>query len=364
MKSKFPPEIVKFIRKFPIENYLNKLGIEYKETNTIHNEQLIVAKCPKCSSINHKGNQKAYKTYINKENKNFICYVCSEQGSLLKFLSYVENCSIKQLLSKYLDNSYVESIPDELPDLLNDSLTSEDIPLEEIDLPGEFEPIFTRPQKKYASAYKYLLSRGMTTSSGGLDSKLGQYLDIRYCEYLEHKTPSQKTIYIQKRIIFPIYFDGKCLGWQGRDITGLSPMKYYISEGLPKRKILFNWDRVKESETITLCEGIFDAVACWNHNPVALFGKSLTDEQYQLLLSSPNLKTIILALDPDTKIPDKHGNIAYNKVRDLLKAHFIIKEIQLPEDKDCGDHSITEMDAIIADATTYQESELPSLLTK
>lgn len=352
----FPSEIISFIKRFPIEKYFKDRGLEFKESSTGANEQFILNKCPHCGSINHKGNFKAFKVYVGKEKRNFMCYVCNEQGSLLKLLAFIEDMSVKGILNKYLSDEYVESIPDDLPDLLTDAQVKVEEPFIEIDLPAEFEPIFNRPQGKFKKAYQYCQNRGI------LDKRIGHDLDIRYCENYKFRTPSGETHYLNKRLIFPVYFEGKCVGFQGRDITGLSPLSYYISEGLPKRRIFVNYDNVKNAETITLCEGIIDMIKCWNYHPVALFGKSLTNEQLTLMFQMPNLKRVILAVDPDTKIPDRYGNIAYNKLRDKVKNHFEVLEIELlPGKKDCGDHTIQEMDTILANAKPYQESELPKL---
>jgi DNA primase len=90
-------------------------------------------------------------------------------------------------------------------------------------------------------------------------------------------------------------------GWQARLITpqvNRSP-KYITARGVRKSKLLYGLPRaVKSSGPIVMCEGVTDV---WRlgRNAVALFGKSLSHAQQELLLRHFWGRSLVLFLDRD-----------------------------------------------------------------
>jgi len=356
-------EINSLLKKLDIEKYFKSNKVEYKEAGDATNPQFIVYECPFCKNLNYKGNEHPNRLYVGKANSKFRCYNCNEQGLFLKLAAKIENLSFRNLFDKYLGEGVFESLPEALSEFLDQQDEKRQLlePIKEIEMPSEFEQLFERPQGKFKNVYEYMINRGMTAEG----RKIYKNLDLRYCDYLEYKTPSGKIHLVQKRLIFPVYWENKLVGFQGRDITGEAGIKYYISEGLPKRRIIYNYENIKNVETITICEGIVDLIKCWSHNPICLFGSSISNEQLILLQSLPNLKNIILALDPDTRIPDKkypNKPTKYSKIVDQLKPFWNVFEIEIPEGKDAGEYSFEEMERILNDATKYKEQGLTSQL--
>jgi DNA primase len=87
------------------------------------------------------------------------------------------------------------------------------------------------------------------------------------------------------RIIIPIYQHGKLVSYQGRDYTGLSPIRYKAcareNEIVHHKHLLYDADGVTGDHVIVV-EGIFDA---WKmkKNTVCTFGTGFTQQQVNLL---------------------------------------------------------------------------------
>lgn len=353
-------EVKLLLKKLDIEAFLKSNKIEYRDVGDNENPQFLIHTCPFCLNINHKGNEHPNRLYIGKNNMKFHCYNCGVEGIFLKFAAKIERLSFRNLFDKYLGEGVFESLPDKLSEFLDEQDVKRKVDQEfpNLEMPKEFIDIWGRAQPKYKQAYQYMINRGMTVEG----RQIYRNLDIRYCDSFDYKTPSGKIHTINKRLIFPIYWQGKMVGFQGRDITGLSQLKYYISEGLPKRRIIYNYENIKNAETIVIVEGIIDLIKCWHNNPICVFGSFLSNEQLILLQSLPNLKNIVIGLDTDTKIPDKKGNIKYNKLVDQLKPFWNILEIEIPEGKDLGDCSFKEASLIINKAKPLKKEKLTSVL--
>ena len=87
------------------------------------------------------------------------------------------------------------------------------------------------------------------------------------------------------RIIIPIYQHGKLVSYQGRDYTGLSPIRYKAcareNEIVHHKHLLYDADRVTGDHVIVV-EGIVDK---WKmgENTVCTFGTGFTPQQVNLL---------------------------------------------------------------------------------
>jgi len=87
------------------------------------------------------------------------------------------------------------------------------------------------------------------------------------------------------RIIIPIYFDGKLVSYQGRDITGRSDLRYKAcpieKEVIHHKHLVYGIDHVKNRKAV-IVEGVFDV---WRlgYGAVSTFGTEVTNEQVILL---------------------------------------------------------------------------------
>jgi DNA primase len=100
----------------------------------------------------------------------------------------------------------------------------------------------------------------------------------------------------QERIIIPLYWEGRLLGWQARAIRpeDANP-KYKNSVNFPRDRVLYGWPG--PDQDIVLVESPMSVLRHCHHQPmVASFGKHLTEPQLRILHKA---RSITLWFDPD-----------------------------------------------------------------
>lgn len=147
-------------------------------------------------------------------------------------------------------------------------------------------------------ARQYLVGR----SGGGFDP-IWLYDNFRLGFVLNVDDP--RYFAARGRIYIPVYFEGALVGWQTRmpydSPKGANgPPKYYTMPGMPRRRILYNYDVARHWPFVVAVEG---CPSVWRIGgpSVALFGKTLTPGQQHLLLTTWVGKPIVLLLDPDAR---------------------------------------------------------------
>ena len=114
------------------------------------------------------------------------------------------------------------------------------------------------------------------------------------------------------RLIFPIYFLGKLVTWQGRQVTREAYLPYRdlsIPESVRHVKFcLYNFDNLKGGDTLFITEGLFDSLKMDYYSPdgidsTCLFTKTMRDEQMWLIAELASIyKKIIVLLDSDAQV--------------------------------------------------------------
>jgi DNA primase len=163
----------------------------------------------------------------------------------------------------------------------------------------------------------------------GLDDKMIEYFDIHYSAGA-------------KRVIFPVYFEDKVVGYQARDITGNQEPKVMSSKGFQKSKFLYNYNQLlyELPDYAVITEGPIDCIKSYKHNSVALFGKELSQDQLNLLLKIPTLKKVYIAIDPEEK------DVRAKMMRDL-SAFWETMLVPVEAGRDIGDCSLWEVDMLM-----------------
>jgi len=128
------------------------------------------------------------------------------------------------------------------------------------------------------------------------------------------------------RIIIPIYYDGKLVTFQGRDVTDKQQLRYKALSTekslIDYREIFYEFDNVGQ-KTIGLVEGCFDQ---WRLGDgfVASFGTSLTEQQIRLLC---DFDRVFILFDPEFEAQSRAKEIA-NKISSIgINAEIIDIEI-------------------------------------
>lgn len=101
------------------------------------------------------------------------------------------------------------------------------------------------------------------------------------------------------RLMIPIYQDKLLVSYQGRDISGTSPLRYKTlsveKSAINPKFCLYNLDNAKDFQYIGVCEGVVDV---WKLGDgfVATLGTSTTEEQVRKL---SRYKTVYIVFDPE-----------------------------------------------------------------
>lgn len=103
-----------------------------------------------------------------------------------------------------------------------------------------------------------------------------------------------------RRIIFPVFYENKLVGYQARAIDKVSDkFKVRNNEGFRRDSLVMFLDNVKPNEFVIIAEGPVDAMK-FNQigNFVATMGKIVSDKQIDLI-KRKNPQKVYLALDAD-----------------------------------------------------------------
>jgi DNA primase len=168
-------------------------------------------------------------------------------------------------------------------------------------------------------------------------------------DYLEKEYDLKGTGHLGRyafRLIIPIYYEGKLISYEGRDITDQQDLRYKAcpldQEVIPRKHILYTIDKVP-GKTVVVTEGVTDV---WRLGPgaVATFGTGFTQEQ--LILVTKRFDRIILLFDPDDKAQEHAEYLAW-QINSLGK-EAIIYELEGVEDP--GSMPQDDADAMMRDA--------------
>lgn len=169
-----------------------------------------------------------------------------------------------------------------------------------VPLPGVCKPLTVIPPAH--PSRKYILSRGFDPDV------LSNDWGVSWCEYTTKLPP-------ENRLIFPLHdwYEGQLviMGWQARwlntytgsgDPTTKFDCKYFFAPGARPNMFLYNGYRAKEQrDIVVICEGVFDAMRVGTAHGVAVYGKTLSEQQKYLLWEQwgKHGAVGVVAFDPD-----------------------------------------------------------------
>jgi DNA primase len=267
------------------------------------------------------------------------CFKCQQKFDPVRFVMLFEECSLATAQKRVLENT---PRPKRVESPLEDLMRAYKAPPPEI---SEAKPDVHLPQsvpiEPDDAAWNYLAGRGF-----GKD--IIDHFNLSFCP--------PYTGEFSGRILIPVYFCGKVVGYQGRTIAKKDP-KYLFPPGDDGSKHLYGWDEavaaVKPnpagSRFIMLVEGITDMWRCWLYgykNTVATFGKALKPNQRRLILAEKEIDGVMLFWD---------GNAAdeIEKVADDLREHKQVYVVDLPLKAEPDTVSPEEMYQLILSATHW-----------
>ena len=143
------------------------------------------------------------------------------------------------------------------------------------------------------------------------------------------------------RVIAPIFYNGRLVSYQGRDITGRSELRYKACpqdlELIDHKRILYGID-LAESHKCILVEGITDA---WRLGPGAVATFGVKTKHSQILLLAERFSKVFVMFDDDPEGENRAQAIAH----DLWVAGIEVEVCLI--DGDPAELPQTEADAIV-----------------
>lgn len=282
--------------------FLNDHRIPYKESgkNVAHGNVNI--RCPLCGA-----NDPSEHMGINLETGYWACWRDpNHRGkSPLKLVTTILGCTYQEARDEL---GITLRDPSELEKVLKSLQNEPELPFEEpkakeLKFPKEFKGISKKPPR--AQYFNYLTMRGFNPE------------DIKdLCKLYELKCCDEG--YWRKRIIVPVYEEGKLVTWVGRSISKLEetrylnlstkPDKYNPNEVAVKsvKSTILNYDLLIKNplEKLYICEGPFDALKVDYYGrqcgirATCLYGINMSEEQHELILEvSKGFKQTFVLLD-------------------------------------------------------------------
>lgn len=266
--------------KYPIDEVFNQEGIAYTETSS---GQMILDKCYNCG--------RAKKFYINPQTGMYICFRCEEKGGPIKLLMEIIGCNFQEAKVLLYGEEGSKSIYEDDDEDFDSSLSSGKSK-KPVNFPNPIvTEAFLHPLTKEDSAgWNYLINRG-------LDEQTIEKMNILHNPFA-------------KRIVFTVTHEDKLYGTLARDYTGTQQPKVLNSKGTWRRFFVWNFDQVKDSESVVICEGVMSAAKCGVHRAIATLGKFVSDEQIKLIRQT-KAKKIYICLDIGT---EKEQQSLYSRI--------------------------------------------------
>lgn len=259
---------------------------------------------------------------IYKNTGKYICFSCSEEGSLYELVRRLTGKSIYKFLGiNYNNYTFINSL-----NRNNDSdrlKKIQEIKNKNIIVDNDFKSVYTNNQ-----VLVYLYSRYVTDN-------IIQDFKIQYVDY----TLINGTKFY-KRIIVPIYYNNKILSYEGRDYTKRQIPKVLYPKNTSVNNCILNIDNLDRNETLYVVEGFMDIVKIYNNiskNVTCIFGAKISDYQIDLL---KQFKEFVII--PDN---DKAGETTILKLEEYMDKEFYIAKLN--KSKDCGDADLKEIEEAI-----------------
>ena len=210
-------------------------------------------RCPICGdSKKNKSKTRGY-LYSIKADINFRCHNCGASMTFSNFLKEIDPAVHKQyVFERFKGSKTGRGTVVEEPKF---NFTAPEFKTK-IDLPKASE----NPDAK-----EYLVNRNLDPDKFYYAEKFKEFTNS-----LKHTFDDMK--YEESRIIIPLFYKKKLIGFQGRAL-GSSPVKYIttmLSDSAPK---LYGLDEINDEKPIYIVEGPFDS--CFLENSVAMCGSDV-----------------------------------------------------------------------------------------
>jgi hypothetical protein len=254
-----------------IKEVIEEQGLKFRER-----ARTIYTTCPKC--------ERDDKFSIIKENGSCVCYHGSCDFGRRWFdewLSMTSRCTLQEAKERLRDGPTITGEFVEIKQKLDLNLNLE------VEGPAELEEL-AWPLKDTIMIDHDIPCEGLSyLESRGIPPEVAAHYGIRYSIQ-------------RRRVIIPVFMNGKCYGWQGRAIDKVEDGdRMRNNEGFHRSKLVMFLDQIKPGFPAIISEGPFDAMKF--HligGNVSTLGKEISEDQLELIYSK-RPSGIYTALDAD-----------------------------------------------------------------
>lgn len=196
--------------------------------------------------------------------------------------------------------------------------------------PGTVIPLSELPEDHPARVY--VRNRGFDSTA------LTEMFNVGLCISVDE--PRLATA--KGRLYIPVTYRHELMGWQARAINPHSQPKYFNSPGMRKSTLLYNYDQAQSQPYVIVVEGV-PSVWRLGKAAVALFGKTMSLAQQDLIARTWANKPVILMLDHDAQ--DE-----MERARTLLEQKAVqVVSVTLPDDRDPADYSPADISHLLSE---------------
>ena len=221
-------------------------------------------RCPYCGdSQKHKNKARGY-LYLIKNDYNFKCHNCGVTKTLTNFLKDQDPIVHDQyVMERYKRGAVGRKSNTPKPDFKFEKPT-----FKPKDILSSLEKISNLNKEHPARIY---LEQGRQLPSQALEDL---YYVERFKEWTnQHKETFDNVTKDEPRIIIPLRFDGRLIGYQGRSLVPKSKIKYItimLEDDAPK---VFGLDTINRENLVYVTEGPFDSY--FIRNSIAMCGSDV-----------------------------------------------------------------------------------------
>lgn len=300
-----------------IKKVLQHLGIAYSE----YGDEVKI----QCPNPKHQDRNPSATVNVNRNSSKytwFSCFGCNFSGKLPKLYATLKQCSTEKAMIEI-----TKILKDDVKNV-NKNIIQKDFLEEEeqfeILLPEEYQEIKLMSGSSY---YRYLQKRGLS------DTDILSF-DWGFCA----------KGYYAKRVILPIYMNGKIVSFYTRHITcNIENRKVRNALNSKMENVVFPYDYINKSlDYIWVTESAFNFFSLKNigiKNCVCFFGNKLTTWRCSFL---NQFKEIRIVPDGDDPGMDLVRNIYYK-----FKENHIVKHVDMIEEEDANSISPKELKNVI-----------------
>ena len=272
-------------------------------------------RCPICGDSKKNKNKSRGYFYEVKNNTNYKCHNCGVNISFNNFLKQIDSQTHKEYtLEKFKHNNTGKNFVVDEPKF-------------EFKKPKFNQKINLPKASENLEAKKYLENRKINPDNFYYSEKFKSWTNS-----LKHTFDSIK--YDEPRIVIPIFYEKKLVGFQGRAIKK-SNVKYItimLNDDAPK---IYGLDNVNKNKKIYITEGPFDST--FINNSIALCGsdgnvnKWISGELIWIYDNEPRNKEILDRIDNTIERGDKvviwPNNIVEKDINDMVLSGHDVQSV-------------------------------------